>query len=341
MALSAELIFMGDLIAIFSIYLIVNLSLNLEFGFGGVPNFGKVLAVAAGAFVMGTIPFGLYGMMLDYGGLEPVDDNIMLVHQINAFIAQNPETVFGVFAITLVVAIAVGGLLGLVSAYPAIRLRGDYLAITLLAFGEIIRIVGINHTPLVGGTLGISIPDMLSFVPNEYRFLTASLVLLAFAGVAYLLVARFTKSPVGRLLRATRDDDLALQTLGRDPVKIKFKVMMLAGMLGAVGGVMYASYVEGVVAFGYDRLNWTFLPFVMVIVGGMANNKGVLVGTFLFVAIRKLVIYYNDSLDGLLPFDIIWLDYLALGGIMILVLIFRPHGIIPERPQKADSLERG
>lgn len=341
MALSAELIFMGDLIAIFSIYLIVNLSLNLEFGFGGVPNFGKVLAVAAGAFVMGTIPFGLYGMMLDYGGLEPVDDNIMLVHQINAFIAQNPETVFGVFAITLVVAIAVGGLLGLVSAYPAIRLRGDYLAITLLAFGEIIRIIGINHTPLVGGTLGISIPDMLSFVPNEYRFLTASFVLLAFAGVAYLLVARFTKSPVGRLLRATRDDDLALQTLGRDPVKIKFKVMMLAGMLGAVGGVMYASYVEGVVAFGYDRLNWTFLPFVMVIVGGMANNKGVLIGTFLFVAIRKLVIYYNDSLDGLLPFDIIWLDYLALGGIMILVLIFRPHGIIPERPQKTKSLEKG
>jgi len=341
LALSAELIFMGDLIAIFSIYLIVNLSLNLEFGFGGVPNFGKVLAVAAGAFVMGTIPFGLYGMMLDYGGLEPVDDNIMLVHQINAFIAQNPETVFGVFAITLVVAIAVGGLLGLVSAYPAIRLRGDYLAITLLAFGEIIRIIGINHTPLVGGTLGISIPDMLSFVPNEYRFLTASFVLLAFAGVAYLLVARFTKSPVGRLLRATRDDDLALQTLGRDPVKIKFKVMMLAGMLGAVGGVMYASYVEGVVAFGYDRLNWTFLPFVMVIVGGMANNKGVLIGTFLFVAIRKLVIYYNDSLDGLLPFDIIWLDYLALGGIMILVLIFRPHGIIPERPQKTKSLEKG
>jgi len=341
LALSAELIFLGDLIAIFSIYLVVNLSLNLEFGFGGVPNFGKVLAVAAGAFVMGTIPFGVYGLMLDYGGLEPVDDNIMLVHQINAYIAENPETVFVVFAITLIVAVGVGGLLGLVSAYPAIRLRGDYLAITLLAFGEIIRIVGINYTPLVGGTLGISVPDMLSFVPNEYRFLTASFVLLAFAGVAYLLVARFTKSPVGRLLRATRDDDLALQTLGRDPVKVKFKVMMLAGMLGAVGGVMYASYVEGVVAFGYDRLNWTFLPFVMIIVGGMANNKGVLVGTFLFVVIRKLVIYYNDSLDGLLPFDIIWLDYLALGGLMILVLIFRPHGIIPERPQKAKDLEKG
>lgn len=341
MALDPAVIFIGDLVAIFSVYLIINLSLNLEFGFGGVPNFGKVLTVAAGAFVMGTIPFMIFGMLVDYGGLEPVDDNIMLVHQINAYISAHPESVMGVFAVTLIVAVAVGGLLGLASAYPAIRLRGDYLAITLLGFGEIIRIVGINHTPLVGGTLGISIPDMLAFMPNEYRFLTASFVLLAFAGVIYLLVARFTKSPVGRLLRATRDDDLALQTLGRDPVKVKFKVMMLAGMLGAVGGVMYASYVEGVVAFGYDRLNWTFLPFVMIIVGGMANNKGVLVGTLLFVAIRKLVIYYNDSLDGLLPFDIIWLDYLALGGLMILVLIFRPHGLLPERPQKTESLEKG
>ena len=340
LALNPEVIFIGDLIAIFSVYLIINLSLNLEFGFGGVPNFGKVLAVAAGAFVVGTVPFGLYGVILDYEGLDPINDNIMVTHQINAYIAEHPESVVAVFAITLVVAVIVGGLLGLASAYPAVRLRGDYLAITLLGFGEIIRIIGINYTPLVGGTLGVSVPDMLSFVPNEYRFLTASLVLLAFAGVVYLLVSRFTKSPVGRMLRATRDDDLALQTLGRDPVRTKFKVMMLAGMLAAIGGVMYASYVEGVVAFGYNRLNWTFLPFVMLIVGGLANNKGVLAGTFLFVVIRKLVIYYNDSLDGMLPFDIIWLDYLALGGIMILVLIFRPRGLIPERPQKTKNLEK-
>ena len=339
--LSNEIIFLADLLAIFSVYLIINLSLNLEFGFAGVPTFGKVLSVAAGGFVAGVIPFSLYGMIIEYGGREPVDDNIAIVNEINTHIASHPETALGVFAITLIVAMIVGGILGLVSAYPAIRLRGDYLAITLLGFGEVIRIVGMNYTPLVGGTLGVSIPDMLSFVPNEYRFVAASVVLLGFAGAAYLAVSRFTKSPVGRLLRATRDDEVALSTLGRDPVRIKIKVLMLAGVLGAVGGLLYASYVEGVVAFGYNRLNWTFLPFVMLIVGGMANNKGVLAGTFLFVASRKLVIYYNDALDGMLPFDIIWLDYLALGGVMILVLIFRPHGIIPERPQDTKSLEKG
>ncbi len=339
--LSHEIIFVADLLAIFSVYLIINLSLNLEFGYAGVPNFGKVLAVATGAFVMGVLPFTLYGMIIDYGGLEPIDDNIQLVREINDYIALHPETAVGVFAITLIVAMVIGGILGLASAYPAIRLRGDYLAMTLLGFGEMIRIIGMNYTPLVGGTLGVSIPDMLSFVPNEYRFVAASLVLVGFAGLAYLLVSRFTKSPVGRLLRSVRDDEVTLQTLGRDHKKIKMKVLMLAGALGAVGGLLYASYVEGVVAFGYNRLNWTFLPFVMIIVGGLANNKGVLVGTFLFVVIRKLVIYYNDALDGMLPFDIIWLDYLALGGVMILVLIFRPHGIIPERPQKTRQLEKG
>jgi branched-chain amino acid transport system permease protein len=108
---------------------------------------------------------------------------------------------------------------------------------------------------------------------------------------------------------------------------------MFAGMVGAIGGMLYASYVEGVIAFGYNRLNWTFLPFVMIIVGGMANNKGVLLGTLIFVVIRKLVVYYNDAFDGYLPFDIIWLDYLLLGGIMLVVLLFKPRGLIPEKPQ--------
>lgn len=331
--IGAEVIFISDLIAIFAIYLIVNLSLNLEFGYAGVPNFGKVLSVAAGAFVVGIMPIHMYIGILGLGG-DPIDDNIPMIDAINAHAAAHPEIAFGVFGLTLIVAMVVGAVLGLVSSYPAIRLRGDYLAITLLAFGEMIRVVGVNHTPLVGGTLGVSLPDVLAFVPTEYRFVVASLALLGFAGLIYLLVHKFTSSPVGRLLRATRDDEVALQTIGRDTTRIKIKVLMLAGVIGAIGGLLYASYVEGVVAFGYNRVNWTFLPFVMILVGGMANNKGVLLGTFLFVVARKLVVFFNDDLDGVFPFEVIWLEYLLLGGVMLLVLIFRPRGLIPEKPQK-------
>jgi len=330
--LGSDLVFFSDLIAIFAIYLIINQSLNLEFGFAGIPNFGKVLSVGAGAFVVGVLPINLYVMYLGLG--DPIHDNLSVVSQINQHIAVYPEIAFVVFGVTLLVAMLVGAGMGWLSSYPAIRLRGDYLAMTLLGFGEMIRIVGINHTPLVGGTLGVSVPDLLSFLPNEWRFFAASIILLGFAGIVYFFVSKFTGSPVGRLLRATRDDEVALQALGRDTTKIKIKVLMIAGALGALGGLLYASYVEGVVAFGYNRLNWTFLPFVMVIVGGMANNKGVLVGTLIFVVLRKLVIYYNDGLDGVFPFDIIWLDYLLLGGIMIVMLMFRPRGIIPEKPQK-------
>lgn len=329
--LGPELIFMADLIAIFSIYLIINLSLNLEFGYAGIPNFGKVLSVGAGAFVMAIVPIHLYRMILNIQA-DPIHDNFDIISQINTHIMMNPGIEFLVFGITLIVAMGVGIALGLVSAYPAIRLRGDYLAVTLLAFGEVIRIVGVNYEDLVGGTLGVSVPDVLAFVPDDIRFFVFSLLLLGSAGAVYLLVSRITHSPVGRLLRATRDDEVALQSLGRDTVKVKIKIMMVAGMIGALGGLLYASYVEGVVAFGYTRLNWTFLPFVMVIVGGMANNRGVLVGTLIFILTRKLIIYYNDSLAGYLPFDVIWLDYLLLGGIMIIVLMFRPRGIIPEKP---------
>ena len=330
--ISSEFIFLSDLIAIFSIYLIINMSLNLEFGFTGIPNFGKVLAVAGGAFVMGMLPIHLYTAILS-SQLDPIDNNLELISLINDHIALHPETGFLVFGLTLIVAMAVGAALGFVSAYPAIRLRGDYLAITLLAFGEIIRIIGINSKGIVGGTLGVTTPDFLAFVPNELRFVLSSLVLLAFAIVIFLVITKFTKAPVGRLLRATRDDEVALQSLGRDTTMVKIKILMFAGLIAAIGGVLYASYVEGVVAFGYNRLNWTFLPFVMIIVGGIANNKGVLIGTLVFVVSRKLVIYYNDSLNGIVPFDIIWLDYLLLGGIMLIILLFRPHGILPENPK--------
>lgn len=329
----SEIIFLSDLMAIFAIYLIINLSLNLEFGFAGIPNFGKVLCVAAGAFVIGILPARMYQMILQTDA-HHIDDNLELTAQINQHMAANPETGIAVFGLSILVALAVGAALGLVSSYPAIRLRGDYVAMTLLAFGEIIRVVGTNHTDLVGGTLGVSVPDVLSFIPDEYRFVAASLFLLAFAGAVYLLVSRFTRSPVGRLLRAVRDDQDALQALGRDPARIKTKVLVVSGVLAALGGLLYASYVEGVVAFGYNRLNWTFLPFVMVIVGGLANNRGVLAGTLLFVVARKVIIFYNDDLPWSLPFDVVWLDYLLLGGIMIIVMIFRPRGIIPERPSK-------
>ena len=70
----------------------------------------------------------------------------------------------------------------------------------------------------------------------------------------------------------------------------------------------------------------------MILIGGLANNKGVLVGTLLFVTLRKVIIFFKDSFEWIVPFDVVWLDMLLLGSILLVVLLFRPQGVIVEKP---------
>ena len=213
MVLEAETIFLVDLLAIFAIYVIVNLSLNLEFGYTGIPNFGKVLAVGAGAFVAASIPGRIFANIAGIEG-DYIENNLAIVSQINVWLVDNTGIGFAVFFLTLGIAAGIGGGVGLLTSYPAIRLRGDYLAITLLAFGESIRIIGNNFTPLVGGTLGVQVPDPLSFLPDDIRFPIATIGLILIAIVVFLYSEKLIRSPLGRMLRAVRDNEVAAE-IGR------------------------------------------------------------------------------------------------------------------------------
>ncbi len=340
MVLEAETIFIVDLLAIFAIYVIVNLSLNLEFGFTGIPNFGKVLAVGAGAFVAASIPgrifAGIAGIEGDYIG-----DNLAIVSQINVWLVDNTGIGFAVFFLTLGVAAVVGAGLGLLTAYPAIRLRGDYLAITLLAFGESIRIIGNNFTPLVGGTLGVQVPDPLSFLPDDLRFPVATIGLVLIALAFFIYSEKLIRSPLGRMLRAVRDNEVAAESLGKNTKQVRIKIIMVSAALAAIAGALYAFYVGGTIAFAYDRASWTFWPFLMILIGGLANNKGVVIGTLVFVTLRKFIIFFKDSLQGFVPFDVVWLDFLLLGIILLAVLLYRPQGIFVEKPTPTISMNSG
>ena len=339
MALGSELVFVVDLLAIFAVYAIVNLSLNLEFGYTGIPNFGKVLAVGAGAFVAASVPGRIFASLAGIEG-DYILDNLLIVSQINVWLVDNVGVGFVVFFLTLGIAAGIGGGLGLLTSFPAIRLRGDYLAITLLAFGESIRIIGNNFTPLVGGTLGVQVPDPLSFLPNEIRFPVATIGMILIAIAVYVYSERLIRSPLGRLLRAVRDNEVAAESLGKDTTQIRIKVIMVSAGLAAIGGALYAFYVGGTIAFAYDRTSWTFWPFLMILIGGIANNKGVMVGTLIFVIIRKLIIFFKDSFDGFVPFDVVWLDFLLLGIILLVVLLYRPQGIFVEKPTTTISQKK-
>ncbi|MCE2506087.1 MAG: branched-chain amino acid ABC transporter permease [Nitrosopumilaceae archaeon] len=331
MALEAETIFLVDLLAIFAVYVIVNLSLNMEFGYTGIPNFGKVLAVGAGAFVAASVPGRIFAEMAGIEG-DYIANNLAIVSQVNLWLADNIGIGFAVFFLTLGIAALVGGTLGIITSYPAIRLRGDYLAITLLAFGESIRIIGNNFTPLVGGTLGVQVPDPLSFLPDEMRFPAATVGLVLIAAAVYVYSEKMLRSPLGRLLRAVRDNEIAAEALGKDVTRVRIKVIMVSAALAAIGGALYAFYVGGTIAFAYDRASWTFWPFLMILIGGLANNKGVLVGTLIFVVLRKVIIFFKDYFEGFVPFDVVWLDFLLLGVILLVVLLYRPQGIFVEKP---------
>jgi len=107
---------------------------------------------------------------------------------------------------------------------------------------------------------------------------------------------------------------------------------MVASAIAAIGGALYAFYTGGVIAITYSRVDWTFLPWVIVILGGAANNRGASLGALVFVTVRKFIIFYKGSLGPFLPFDVVWLDMLLMGIVLILILMYKPQGILPEQP---------
>ena len=291
-----------------------------------------MLAVAGGAFVAGSLPGRLAAYSLGIPVEDYVRDNVIIVTQVNVGLRNNASLAMLISLATLVAAAGVGGALGFVASYPARRLREDYLAITLLAMAEGIRVIGYNYPPLVGGTLGVQVADMLAWVIPEFRYPVASVLLFAIATIVLIYMHLTVNSPLGRTLRAIRDSEIAAATLGKDIVRMRMQVLVIGSALGALGGALYGLYAGGVIATAYDRVSWTFWPWVMVVLGGAANNIGVAMGTLVFVTFRKLITFYKGVLTPYLPFDVVWLDLILLGIVLILVLMYRPQGLLPEKP---------
>jgi branched-chain amino acid transport system permease protein len=239
------------------------------------------------------------------------------------------------FILFLLIGGAAGAVMGLIAAAPAVRLREDYLAITLLAFGEILNVIGAGYTPLIGGPPGVDLPDVLAWA-GQYRFYAASFALLAVAIITYVFAGYIIKTPFGRTLRAIRDNETVARALGKNITQYRTASIMLGSLMCGVAGSLWAMYSTAMTPT-LARFDWTFLPWLMILIGGMGSNRGTLVGTAVVVTLDKLITYYKYAFVGILPFDIIWLNYLLLGIITVLILIYRPEGIIRETPQKRNS----
>jgi branched-chain amino acid transport system permease protein len=341
MEISAELIiFVRDFAIFFAIYLTVALSLNLEYGYTGVPNFGKVLAVAGGAFVVGSIPGRIAAWLFNIGpGLDYITDNTEIVTEVNQVLMKNPAASMAIFFVTLVIAGAVGAILGLISCYPAIRLREDYLAITLLAMGEGIQVIGYNYSPIIKGNIGVLVPDPFGWA-GDFRYAVIAVFIVGVCLAVSFYFEHLVRSPLGRMLRAIRDNENVAESLGKDVTRTRMKTIIVAATIGSIAGALDAFKAGGVISTSYQRTTWTFWPWVIVILGGAGNNVGVVAGTFVFTALRRFIDYYKGYLAPFLPFNVVWLDPLLLGVMLILIQMYRPEGIIKEKPTPTLSYKR-
>ncbi|MEM0329435.1 MAG: branched-chain amino acid ABC transporter permease [Nitrososphaerota archaeon] len=338
MELSAISIFLTNLITLIGLFIIISLSLNLEYGYAGIPNFGKLLAVAGGAYFVGAVSGRI--LALTYGqpaGLGYIERNLEVVGLLNSAISSSPLQSIGFLILSIVGAAFFGGLLGYVASYPAIRLRGDYLAITLLAMGEIFWVIGDNWQPLIGGSMGVRIPDPFRWIGSEYRPLAILLTVLITAVIIFLYLEYLGRSPLGRVLKAMRENELSASVYGKDVVKLRTKTLIVGFAIAAISGALNSLWTVSVSPKDFERVRHTFMPWVMVIIGGAGNNLGAVVGAIIFVTLRELIVFYKYFFEAIIPFDVVWLEYLFMGIALIIVLMYRPEGLIPEKPTRTLS----
>ncbi|HUK80499.1 MAG TPA: branched-chain amino acid ABC transporter permease [Nitrososphaerales archaeon] len=327
----------------FCFFLVVSLTVNLEFGYAGVPNFGKVLFISIGAFVAGSFAYRLMVYLLNLKG-DIFGLQNLFITEINNKLAANPYLAVEIFLFMIVVAAALGGFFGFLASYPAIRLREDYLGMLLLAAGEFFLIFSQAYLPFLGGAEGMNAPAPVFYIGTliGQPDLVVLGVLVAAAILIYIYAERVGRSPLGRTLRALRDNEIASEAVGKDVVALRRNVLIVSSAIAGIAGVMWISF-QPLMTPGttpeatFNRLTDTFIPFVIVILGGAANNRGVLVGTFVYLLIYNA---FSQGVTALGPsvqnaLSLVGIDNLKLmliGGLLIVILIRRPQGLIPEKP---------
>jgi branched-chain amino acid transport system permease protein len=231
----------------------------------------------------------------------------------------------------VVLAAVAAPLAGLVVIYPARRLAQDYWALVTLGAGEIFRLTMLNVRGIAGGVEGVSVTRL------DDRTLALGLALALLAG-AFVVSERVSRAPLGRLLRVLREDELLGASLGRNPFRFQTLVTAVAALLAGLAGVLYAHVTGFVHSSGFMVIE-TFLVWTAVILGGPGRSVGVVLGAgvveLLGVSTRFLAQWAT------LPSELVANLRLALIGLLLVVMLrYRPQGLLPELRMTADGHAR-
>ncbi len=311
-------------------YAIAAIGLNVQFGYAGLLNFGQAAFMAAGAYGVGQTAM-VFGISLWWGVLIGVGYSVLL---------------------------------GLLMGLPTLRLRADYLAIVTIAAAEIVRLVvrSVWARDTFGGTDGLKgfadafqkVGRNLGLKPaGEYGFW-----IFTFSGrnlwnllVGWTLVAIFgtivwllMRSPWGRVLKAIREDEDAVRSLGKNVFSYKMQALILGGVIGSFAGMMLALGNANVQPDNFSR-DLTFFVLTGLVLGGIAKVTGSIVGPMLFWAIYS---FLDNLLRELIDkpvrigdftliqsTDIGAVMYMVMGVLLVVLMVFRPQGLFGNRKEMA------
>lgn len=295
-----------SLLAMGGIYAILALGLNIQWGFTGLFNAG----------IAGFLAIGAYA---------------------TAILCTPPsDTHLGGFDLPLVtgaaVAMLASGLIAYVIGRICIRLRSDYLAIATIGISEILRLAAKNEDWATGGARGITgVPKAFEWLPQPYNHIAFTALILATVAMIYVLLERARTSPWGRVMAAIRDNEEAAAAAGKDVERLRLEAFVMGAMLMGLAGAFLGQYIKFVDPNTFDPLTGTFLVWVMLIVGGSANNKGAILGAFLMWVIWSATELVTSRLGGDFAIRAAYLRVFLIGLALQFVLQRFPRGILPER----------
>lgn len=317
-------------------YVILALGLNIVVGFAGLLDLGYVAF-----FVLGTYTWALVG-----------SDQFTVI----TGIVTNPQIWPWLFWPMLIIGAVIAALWGVLLGAPTLRLRGDYLAIVTLGFGEIIPLFFQNLDKYTKGTNGISgiyhplspctswFPclDWSSYNPVPYYYLILGLIALSI-----LANLRLRDSRLGRAWIAIREDEIAASSSGINLVKTKLFAFAAGAFFAGIAGVYHAAKL-GTVASGDFNSTDSFVYLAMVVIGGLGSIPGVILGAVIVYSLNQLILAQLDSIatnsgsflysfKQLFPtFNFTDIRNLLFGLLLITIMIFRPEGLLPSARRRRE-----
>ena len=277
------------ILVIAGIYIILTLSLNLIVGFTGLPSLGHAAFSCIGAYTSSLLALNM--------GLSPW--------------------------IGLLIGAIFAALSGIIIGYPAVRLKGDYLALATFGLGVIIYSIAKNWVSFTRGPMGLPGIPGFSIFGLEISETWSYLILVAIlAVITRFVINRIVNSPFGRILRSIREDETASQAMGKNTNKYKLLVFIIGAFFAGIGGSLYAHYITFIDPSSFTVME-SITILLMVIFGGMGSISGSIVGAAILVILPELLRFLGMPSSIAAP-----MRQMIYGLLLIILMIKRPQGIM-------------